>query len=656
MDPHRPFTFLDDRLACGDSLLGITGVEQLEWMHLDPKAGRKLHEGALLDFMSGVRTLLTEVTKQRVNLVNLPDDTFADLTKKRQLLAETQTKTKQLALYADLIVGAALASSGKGGLWLTAAKLANESATQGAIEEAEEKAQVWLSTGQPDGAFSRHPLHWPLVFPEVFNSSRPSSPGFDVVIGNPPFLGGNMLTGALGDAYREYVVHMIAEGERGSADLVAYFVLRAHMLVNQEGGTGLIAKSSLAEGKSKTVSLDRLTASGVSICQATTSRTWPARSADIRYCAIWTAKRQLMHGARILLDGLPARGINSSLEEVSAVEGIAQRLRENEGIAFQGAIALGVGFELTPKEAATIIAADRANSDVIYPYLDGDDLNGSYDLSASRWIINFHDWPEERARTYILPYARLLNDVKTERLTNPDKGARTFWWRFLRPRPNLLKAIENLERTLVIARVSSTVAPAFVMTRQVFHDKIVVFATEDYSFLAILASSIHYWWVVGHKTGHGSAGDITYAHQQCFEPFPRPSSADELRVPGKDFDAKRQKIMMNKRKGMTDIYKLVNDQDCADVDIAELRQTHRVIDEAVVRAYGWDDLLAAGLDHGFHDTRQGPRYTIGAVVRQEILDRLLELNRQRYAAEVKAGLHDKRSRKRPVQDGDTTLF
>jgi len=164
MDPHRPFTFLDDRLASGDSLLGITTIDQLEWMHLDPKAGRKLHEGTLLDFMSGVRTLLADVTEQRVNLANLPDDTFADLTKKRHLLSDVQAKTKQLTLYADLIVGAALASSGKGGLWLTAAKFANEAATQSKIVAAEEQAKNWLATGQPDGAFDRHPLHWPLVF------------------------------------------------------------------------------------------------------------------------------------------------------------------------------------------------------------------------------------------------------------------------------------------------------------------------------------------------------------------------------------------------------------------------------------------------------------------------------------------------------------
>jgi len=111
MDPHRPFTFLDDRLASGDSLLGVTSIDQLEWMHLDPKTGRKLHEGALLDFMSGVRSLLAEVTDQRVSLANLPDDSFADLTKKRRVLADVQAKTQQLTLYADLIVGAGLASA-----------------------------------------------------------------------------------------------------------------------------------------------------------------------------------------------------------------------------------------------------------------------------------------------------------------------------------------------------------------------------------------------------------------------------------------------------------------------------------------------------------------------------------------------------------------
>jgi hypothetical protein len=56
-------------------------------------------------------------------------------------------------------------------------------------------------------------------------------------------------------------------------------------------------------------------------------------------------------------------------------------------------------------------------------------------------------------------------------------------------------------------------------------------------------------------------------------------------------------------------------------------------------AYGWSDL---DLDHGFHDTPQGLRFTLGPTARTEVLDRLLELNHQRYAEEFAAGLHDKK--------------
>lgn len=106
---------------------------------------------------------------------------------------------------------------------------------------------------------------------------------------------------------------------------------------------------------------------------------------------------------------------------------------------------------------------------------------------------------------------------------------------------------------------------------------------------------------------------------------------------------------------------MVHDPECHDGDIVELRRIHTAIDEAVVRAYGWQDLLEHGLDHGFHETRQGTRYTVGPVVRQEILDRLLELNHKRYRAEAAAGLHDKKPRSthtsKPTQpdDGQQTL-
>ena len=63
------------------------------------------------------------------------------------------------------------------------------------------------------------------------------------------------------------------------------------------------------------------------------------------------------------------------------------------------------------------------------------------------------------------------------------------------------------------------------------------------------------------------------------------------------------------------------------------------MDQAVASAYGWSNLT---LDHGMHSTRQGVRFTISESARRVVLDRLLDLNHQRYEEEVSAGLHEKR--------------
>jgi hypothetical protein len=99
---------------------------------------------------------------------------------------------------------------------------------------------------------------------------------------------------------------------------------------------------------------------------------------------------------------------------------------------------------------------------------------------------------------------------------------------------------------------------------------------------------------------------------------------------------------------MTKVYNRFHNPDEIENDITELRELHRQLDTAVVAAYDWTDLAAskgAALLHGFHETKQGVRYTISEFARRTVLDRLLALNHQRYAGEVAAGLHDKMSKR-----------
>ena len=101
----------------------------------------------------------------------------------------------------------------------------------------------------------------------------------------------------------------------------------------------------------------------------------------------------------------------------------------------------------------------------------------------------------------------------------------------------------------------------------------------------------------------------------------------------------REEIMLSRNEGLTKTYHRFHDQDETSPDIQKLRQLHVEMDNAVAAAYGWTDL---DLDHGFHETKQGVRYTINEPARREVLARLLKLNHERYAEEVKQGLHEKK--------------
>ena len=70
------------------------------------------------------------------------------------------------------------------------------------------------------------------------------------------------------------------------------------------------------------------------------------------------------------------------------------------------------------------------------------------------------------------------------------------------------------------------------------------------------------------------------------------------------------------------------------------------MDEAVAAAYKWEDLH---LGHDFHETAQGVRFTISEEARRAVLNRLLELNHQRYNEEVAAGLHGKKKGKQRLE-------
>src|SRR6266705_6280463 len=157
-----------------------------------------------------------------------------------------------------------------------------------------------------------------------------------------------------------------------------------------------------------------------------------------------------------------------------------------------------------------------------------------------------------------------------------------------------------------------------------------IVATESDLDYAIIQSTFHDVWA--RFCGSTLETRMRYTPSDCFETFPFPTNMQCLDDIGKHYNDHRQSITLARQEGLTKTYNRFHDPNEMAEDIVQLRELHKEMDEAVARAYGWDDLV---LGHGFHETKQGLRYTISEEARREVLGRLLQLNHERYAEEVK---------------------
>ena len=626
MDRERPFGFLDDRLVCGDSLLGVASMDQLETLHLDPIAGRQLREGSI-DFGASWRGMLARAADARRRITATSVASTRDVEHKQRLLAEAHRAAAPLQIVAGALTGAGLKAAGQSarsqraifielesGIW------ADESSRDAKILE---RYAAEIQAGLPAGKEPRRPLHWPLVFPEVFADTR--EPGFDALIGNPPFLGGKKISGALGDYYLAWLTQWDGRGVRGSADLATRFLLRSDPLLRPVGQLGYVTTKTIIEGAPLTVGLLQLEQRGWKVRRGVSPHPWPSASANLSIIEVWTSKAPVV--AHAVLDDEPVPRLGVDLQPYLRETGRPVRLNENDRIAFQGSILLGLGFTLEEREADDLVRDDPRNGDVLYPYLIGADLNRRPDASASRWVINFQDWPLDRARQYSGPFERVCQLVKPMR-DSTSYGSVQPWWQFLRRRPELYATIAKAEHVLAMAQTSNTLKPIRVPPRQVFDQKTIVFAANDLSLLALLCSSIHEVWAVRYTSTMRT--DISYTTSDAFETLPRPAQTLELSRLGLSVDAERRDVMLARGLGLTKLYNQVHDPSVADLAIVRLRQIHEQIDYAMLDAYGWTDLDP---QVGHWPTKIGTRWTVSPTTRFELLDRLLIENHRRAAVQ-----------------------
>src|SRR5260370_438836 len=487
LSKNRPFTFLDHALRRGDSLLGVN-LQQLTCWSMD--AGRTHEQARQTVWIEPlIKEALDTALKLRRQIRALPEHDVRDIEAKARLLAEAKRQALlQDTLHAEYTVLVSANQEGRQQHFTAAGK----AESRAAFNKLRKEVDALLN--------GRRPFHWPLEFPEVFTEGKEEERGFAAMVSNPPFQGGQKITGALGTDYRDYLVEYLANGKRGSADLCAYFFLRASRLVRQNGQCGLLATNTIAQDNTRVFDFDQLVAEGWTILRAVSSRRWPG-VANLEVAHMWL-RRGNWHGLHCL-DEKQVKGITPHLTPLGVIQGKPYPLLSNAGKSFIGSYVLGAGFLLKPEDAHSLIEKDEHNKDILFPYLNGEDLNSRPDQSPSRWVINFHDWPLELTATYPDCISKLVEKVKPERDLNNIKFRRERWWQFATRAPNLYSAIAGMKRVLVRGEVSSHLTFSWHSTAAVFSHMLIVWSVEEDYFLTLLQSSIHGVWTLDYASTLG---------------------------------------------------------------------------------------------------------------------------------------------------------
>jgi hypothetical protein len=143
--------------------------------------------------------------------------------------------------------------------------------------------------------------------------------------------------------------------------------------------------------------------------------------------------------------------------------------------------------------------------------------------------------------------------------------------------------------------------------------------------------------------------DLRYTTTTCFETFPFPEdfeSNEALERAGREYYDFRAALMVKNDEGLTKTYNRFHDRDNHEPDIVRLRELHAAMDRAVLDAYGWSDIKTncdffadyTEEDEDGNEVEKSIRYRWPDEVRDEVLARLLALNAERHAEEVKLGL------------------
>ena len=617
LDRDLPFSFVDDKVFLGNSLLGLTRLDQIRKLHVDPQ---RVQSSEMFDiFNVDIDTIIRRAValRERLSTEIDEDDPARSSAAKHRQLRELHEITSALRKIADGVIAAGLTVESKTG---TTSGTGYEN-----LREAVKKAYpgspdrdsdaTWLNAIIDHGLtptvptdYERwRPLHWILEAPDVMVLHG----GFDAIIGNPAFLHSKKITTAYGKNYRDYLRTTLAAGAAGNADLAAYFLLRQAKLIRNIGDIGIVVTKSILQSHTKIVGLDQVLSSGGSIVQSSKPFDWGPRGASVSVVKLWITRSKILGGKN--LAGEPKTP--SGALPVPA---------------YVGTYPNGDGFRVSAGRAQTWISDSPRLKEHLFPYIRAADLSQGTPALPTEYLIDIDGLGESEARNTGPLWAHLEENQKPWRSRpQKDEKLRERWWDFERSADALYRELAAIDRAIAIPRTSNLLMPRWIPTNTRVDMGVVVFPINNWCVYAQIASSMHYHWVISY--GATTRDDPSYAPRRLSNTFPWITKEGDGDAAMR-FEAALEKLC-RKYGGLRPVMNAFNDSANHSNDLRQLRELYVELDAEVLTLFGWSDIQPT---YGFHERQNLMRFTVDPEARDEMLYRLLEENGRRSAAQLSA--------------------
>ncbi|SDF89863.1 hypothetical protein SAMN05216241_10374 [Limimonas halophila] len=503
-------------------------------------------------------------------------------------------------------------------------------------------------------------------------------PDADFVVGNPPFIAGKDLRAELGDGYAEAVWAARPEMPRG-ADFVMHFWDAAATRLRAKGWRlrrfGFITTNSITQTFSRRVVERHLNAKDpLSLVFAVPDHPWlkQADRAAVRIAMTVAAKgeREGVLGRVTREADLNTDAPRVDLEReqgkvlanftIGADLSLTRSLFANTNLASRGVSLHGRGFIVTPRKAQELGLGRVAGLDAhIRPYRNGRDLT---QRPRGVMVIDLFGLRADEVRErFRAVYQHVVDHVKPERDQNRRRVYRDNWWIFGEPRSDLREILDGLPRYIATVETAKHRFFQFLDAAVRPDNMLVNIGLDDAGALSVLSSRLHVRWMLAAGGNLGVGNDPRYTKSRCFDPFPfpafdalSPALARHLRHQGERLDRHRKAVLdANPQLTMTGLYNVLErvraleagadaeplsaaEKDVYDAGlVGVLKEIHDEIDAAVLRAYGWRDLIDALVGKP-GATAPSPHVTPEQeAAEQDLLGRLVALNQERAAEEAR---------------------